>query len=277
MLRMMHCGMIMNTNSTEVVLVDSLPPFRLFADIIRAFSRPSDSWRCRELCDAIKHEPTIAARLIGVANSAYYNSGGQPVSSVERAIVKLGFRQTQAVLLHMVLTTRFDGARCPAFLPQRYWLDAMMVAHCSAHVITSEGSGCDWQQVFTIGLLHNIGLLLLVDQFPVVVGEVIVARQKCNALRSRFGEDQYELGSRLLAHWGLPAEVWNAIGLISANRNGSPESRIIATTKALVDHRYHGDELTDSCALALSEQETLLKRMDEIYMELVETVELLVA
>lgn len=275
---MMYCGIIVNNNSTEtIILVDRLPPFRLFADIIKAFSRPSGSWHCRELCDAIKQEPTIAARLIGVANSAYYHTSGQAVSTIERAIVKLGFHQTQAVLLRLVLNTRFDGSRCPAFSPQRYWLDAMMVAHCSSHVIADKHSTRDWQRVFTIGLLHNIGLLLLVDQFPVVMNDVMSARNKRSALRDRFGEDQYTLGARLLAHWGLPAEVCNPVGLISTNQNDSLDSSIIATTKALVDHRYHGDELTDSHGLALSKQEALLQRMDEKYRELVETVTLLVA
>lgn len=269
--------MIMNTDSTQtVILVDALPPFHLFADIIQAFSRPSDSWHDRALRDAIKHEPTIAARLIGVANSAYYNTSGQAVNTIERAIVKLGFHQTQAVLLCLVLNTRFDGSRCPAFSPQRYWLDAMMVAHCSAHVIAEEGSRCDGRLAFTVGLLHNIGLLILVHQFPTVMTQVIAAPHKRDVLRARFGEDHYDLGARLLAHWGLPVDVWQAVGLIPAARNDLPESRIVAITKSLVDHRYRGKELADSLGRGWGERAALWKRMDASRAELASTVELLV-
>lgn len=237
-----------------IQMVDTLPPFPLLADVLRAFARADALGDMRELIDAIKREPTVTAKVIGVANSAYY-SAGVPVYSVENAAARLGLRQLKITVLTLVLAKRFDASRCEGFNLGRFWYDAIMTAHCVLHLLdrTSPKFSADRSAMMCIGLVHSIGLLLMVEQFPDELAEVISKRAAAQGVGlsleepMRFGgENHYAIGSRLLKHWGLPPIFSEVVGNLAHPEAAGPEAlfaTMVSLAKRLVDAFAHGAEL----------------------------------
>ena len=240
-------------SSQIVLMIDSLPPFPLLADILRAFARSDTSGDMRELIDAIKREPAITAKVIGVANSAYYASGST-VYSVENASARLGLRQLKVTVLSLVLAKRFDPSRCPGFDLGRFWYDAIMTAHCVAHLLDyiEPKLSVDRSAMMSIGLVHSIGLLLMVEQFPQELAEAISERAPAQGVGLSIaepihfgGEDHYALGARLLAHWGLPTVYSTVIGHLAHPEAAGEDARpatLVMLAKRLVDTFAHGAE-----------------------------------
>lgn len=261
------------TPHTAIELVETLPSFHLFAHIISAFARMGAAAHSREMCDAIQLDTSITARFIGVANAAYYAAHDR-LCSVEQAVLRLGQFRVQSLLIAIILKQRFNPRLCATFDARRYWLDAMLVAHCSVHVARALHRDDQPQHCFTAGLLHSIGLLLLVVQAPTEMSLILSQNEKTAAIRQMCGVDQYALGSRLLSHWGVPDDLVIPIAQLSGAPD-HPDARTLFLTKALVDHWYHGERLHgQATGLALNVQ--LKAWCDETFRELLDTVSLLV-
>lgn len=236
-----------------IKMVESLPPFPLLADVLRAFARSDAMGDMRELIDAIKREPTVTGKIIGVANSAYYASGF-PVYTVESAAARLGLRQLKITVLSLVLAKRFDPSRCPGFDLGRFWYDAIMTAHCVNHLLNyvKTEPGADRNAMMCIALVHSVGLLLLVEQHPQALSEVIHRRMGEQGVGLSLaepiffdGEDHYTVGARLIRHWGLPPVFSAVIGNISQPDKAGSDAKsaaLVRFAKQLVDAFAHGAE-----------------------------------
>lgn len=105
------------------------------------------------LAAAVETDPVLVARLLHLANSAYY-SPRTPISNPERAITLLGFATVRTVA-----TIVACGLGSAAPVPQGFWQHAAAVAHGAQQVAARFGiPGGD---AFTVGLLHDLGRGLL--------------------------------------------------------------------------------------------------------------------
>jgi HD-like signal output (HDOD) protein len=188
--------------------IEKLPPFRFFAGVLAGILKAEHTADLRDIISTIESEPTIAAQVISIANSAYY-AGTEPVLSVKTAAARLGIGNLKSIILGLVVANKFDTQRCPGFQISRFWQDAMLVAKCAARLSqhSIEKIECDRESIYTIGLLHNIGLLVLVYLYPDRMNAVLesadqqdLKQQECAA----FGLDHYDAGAALLKHWNLP-------------------------------------------------------------------------
>lgn len=243
-------------SSKIVQMVDSLPPLPVLANLIRAFARSDTTGDLRELSEAIKQEPTVTAKVMGIANSAYYHSGS-PVCTVESAASRLGIRQLKVTVLSLVLAQRFDPSHCAGFDLGRYWYDAMMTAHCTVHVLgfVKPKVAVDRNAMMCVGLLHNIGLLLMVEQYPEEMAALIQLCAEAQGVGLSLtepevfsGENHFSLGAKLLSHWGLP-QVYSVTisNLVHPDKAGKDAlfASIVRLAKQLVDAFAHGAEMPE--------------------------------
>lgn len=165
----------------------------------------------RLLVAAIEQDPGLAARVVGVARSAYY--GAQTgIHSVRDAVVRcLGTDMVWNLALGIALSNVFDSRNCPAFDLPRYWLGAIG----SAELATSWARAMPKLQVepdlaYLSGLLHNLGLLALIAWHPQATQRALRARlddpqlPMAEALQRELGTDHHRVGGKLAEHWHLP-------------------------------------------------------------------------
>lgn len=244
-------------------MVDSLPPLRAIAAMLRAFAQADASADLRPLIEVLGKEPGVTARVIAVANSAYY-APLRPVTSVEDAAVVLGIRTLKAVVLGVILNAPFDPSRCAAFSVDRFWTDAFMTAVSTGYVVEAlpEPPPVERSTLYALGLVHSLGLLLLADQAPEALARAIERSVSgeptlLEAERAEFGGlDHYESGAQLLEHWGLPVifpVTVRDLGTARLQASGAlePVTAIVARAKDLVAELGHGAEVPDTPPLVL--------------------------
>ncbi|MCX8016872.1 MAG: HDOD domain-containing protein [Rhodocyclaceae bacterium] len=166
------------------------------------------------LAEVLAEAPTIAARLLGLANSAFFGQAGR-VHSLPHAITVLGMVTVRSVAAGLALSSAFDTRRCPAFRPERYWLSAVLTAAFARELAPHVAAGVrpPLDSVYLAGLLHNIGLLALVHLYPAQMQQALTAYAAAPArplgahIRDVLAMDHYQAGVWLGAKWHFPRDL----------------------------------------------------------------------
>lgn len=167
-----------------------------------------------ELVEAVSRFPVIAARLIGLANSAW-SSPVNEVTRLDQACIRLGMNVVRSVSIALSVASPFNPARCPGFDVERFWASALLTAEVCSWLVpaSSVGFDSDPQSVRVAGLLHNLGLLWLADAMPKETNSAIIetethSRQTlAEALRKHCGIDYAMAGGYLGGVWKLPESL----------------------------------------------------------------------
>ena len=189
------------------LVVDRLQPFRLFGDVIRLFARVDEHYRSRDLVEAINRDPIVTSRFMGIANSACFApTTGLPITTVDRAINRIGIHDTQSILLAMIARSRFDTKKCKHFDTKRYWSDAMMLGHCTYKLALDQNH--DECSMFRVaGITYSLGLLLATDQDPDVMLAIFESEQVGRTFTDIYDETYQQVSARLLAYWGVDETI----------------------------------------------------------------------
>jgi HD-like signal output (HDOD) protein len=164
-----------------------------------------------ELAELLGLDPPLAARIVGLANAAYF-APRRPIYRVEEAVVRLGLDLVRGLALGMALAGPFDTRRCAAFDLRRYWHGALATALCARQMGTAARSAPPGA-CFLAGLLRGFGLLVLAHVLPAALNRALTAQDAplSEALRGELGADHHAVGARVLGRWHLPQEVVEAL------------------------------------------------------------------
>lgn len=164
-----------------------------------------------DIAAMICKEPSLTARIVATANSAFY-SGQRPIYSIDDAIVRLGLNRVKVLASSILLADSFDASRCPLFKLGDYWYIAVQVSFCASKIVKILGAPDQADSAYLAGLLHNIGMLLLVHIFPEEMTNVFKAQE--NDIETNISEyelsilgcNHHQSGRMLLSEWQLPEE-----------------------------------------------------------------------
>jgi HD-like signal output (HDOD) protein len=171
-----------------------------------------------ELVATLQRFPSVTARLLAVANSAWCSPRG-PVASLQSACTQLGLALIRSISISVAVSAPFDTRRCPLFDPAVFWYSSLLVADTAERLAAQckNAAGIERGAVHTAGLLHNVGLLWLADKLPDYVtracqkAEAEPTASLNDALRAVLGAGIGEVSSLLLEVWGLPSLLAVAI------------------------------------------------------------------
>jgi HD-like signal output (HDOD) protein len=171
--------------------------------------------------DKLSHElakfPTIAARLIVVANSAW-SAPISPIVDLEKACGRLGLDVVRNISLALAVAAPFTAHQCISFDIPRFWCRALLAAEVASLIGKMHAGRADVGLVTTAALFHNLGVLLLADQMPEDMVKVLLLHKNTSGsklshlLRDRMGFDYADAGSCLAEAWGLPTALVTMIG-----------------------------------------------------------------
>ncbi len=177
-------------------------------------SLADDNLTYLQLAEVLKHYPDITARLLFLANSSW-SAPISPISSVEQACSRLGTSIVKSVSIAITIASSFDTRRCPRFSTVHFWTTSMVVAE-GARLLVSKlpvSTPCSKleQTAQTAGVLHNLGVLWLADNFPADTDKALhkMADESpplsfSDSLRQCTGTDYCEVGGLLAKHLQLP-------------------------------------------------------------------------
>lgn len=167
-----------------------------------------------ELATILEKFPSIAGKLISLANSAW-SAPVAPVSSLEASCSRLGFGIVRSISIALAVAAPFDASRCPCFDPEYFWCSALLSAEASSRVaqLVTADNAVEPSTARAAGLLHDLGLLWLVDQLPAEAGKALTmvrskrAASLQQAMHHILGFDQVEAGGHLARQWNLPGPL----------------------------------------------------------------------
>ncbi len=171
-----------------------------------------------ELASTIEKFPSIAAKLISLANSAW-SAPATPIISLEATCSRLGLGVVRSTSIALAIAAPFDPTRCVFFEPELFWCSALLTAEAASRLVPISTSGNDLEPptARAAGLLYNLGLLWLVDRLPVEVDQAFMlvnnnqAESMQQALVSILGFDQLQAGGYLGNSWALPEALVRAM------------------------------------------------------------------
>lgn len=136
--------------------------------------------RADDLTEIILRDVNLTSKVLKIANSVHYNASFNPIKTVSRGIVQLGFENLKNITLAATLIDSFLGGK-PKQLMIRS-LARSFHAAVQAKAMVAHLNSDYREQVFIAALLRNLSDLALITTGRPVVEEFNLARDKDTAL-----------------------------------------------------------------------------------------------
>ncbi len=165
-----------------------------------------------DLLRVIMSDPPVAAKVLRVANSVYFQRGGGEVTDLQTAIVRLGFANVRNLLMGVSVIRSFNAFFVGApYTREDFWTHSISVGVLAARLAGGRESLCS-STAFVAGLMHDLGKLLLDRHARAAwVRSLSLARERkiplCDAERETLGADHAALAGALLDAWRFPKEL----------------------------------------------------------------------
>jgi len=187
----------------------------------------SDRTNASDIADVISNDPALASKILKVANSAYYGFS-QQISSLKLAMPLLGNNMVRSLALSIgVIRNLPSGRKSANFSDKGLWVHSLAVATLMQELGKRSAKGDNKEHLFIVGLLHDIGKVVLNQFFGELFEKVLeeVNNQEIEGLhiveRRLIGFDHGEVGAMLLKRWNFPDVVNNSIA--AHHKVGVPE------------------------------------------------------
>jgi HD-like signal output (HDOD) protein len=165
-----------------------------------------------KLADALSLSPGLVARLLGLANSAYF-ARGRNVSDIRTAIFQvLGLDLVKALAMAIIFNVQFDTRKCQSFDAEYFWIRSLTTAVSAQKLAIEIPQLREFtpSTIYSGGLLLNIGVLVLGYLQPEELHDIFVESKKTRlpvsqGISRQMGQSHYQIGHFLLHKWNLPA------------------------------------------------------------------------
>ncbi|GAB6039549.1 HDOD domain-containing protein [Endothiovibrio diazotrophicus] len=183
----------------------SLP--EVFIRVNQAVDDPRGS--AAQVGEIIAQDPGLTARLLRLANSPLYALTAT-VDTVARAVTVLGTQQIRALVLATSVTDTFEGLPNELVSMKNFWNHSLLCALC-ARALSRQARKGQPEVMFTAGLLHDIGELVIFSRLPELARKVLLLTLDSpeelaihQAEQRVLGFDHGDVGGELAHLWQLP-------------------------------------------------------------------------
>jgi len=160
-----------------------------------------------EIAEIISSDPPLSAKVLKLINSALYMPPAK-VTTVPRAVNMLGLNAVKNIALSFSLIKSNNRNRTDIFDYSNFWKSSMIGA-VTSKILAQKIAPNLSEDAFFLGLLHNIGILTLVQCMPEQYGLVQseMKQSLCDfheAENQILGFNHMEVGEYLIRSWGIP-------------------------------------------------------------------------
>ena len=227
--------------------IDSFPALpATVTRVMEITGNPESS--ANDLMQAILPDQSMCISILKLANSAFF---GRPrkVSSIEEAIVGLGFQEIRNIILTQAIFNSFQKLKNT----RKQDIDALwqhsLTCGFAARIIAAHTPGYSPSQLFITGLIHDIGKLAVLMAVPNIYNPgQILAEQLQRAFfpgeEETMGISHHTVGMHLLNRWLFPEPL-----CIAAGYHHHPETApgdaafpLIIQMANILSHVVHADE-----------------------------------
>jgi putative nucleotidyltransferase with HDIG domain len=215
------------TQETKPWALRELPAFpSITTKLLQLLS--SDDVQVKKLVDLLRSDAALSAEMLRRANSSLYGLRSQ-VSSLQHAVMVLGFDQTRALAMAVSMGSYLKSTLRIAALRKcwRHSLATALVAEELARHLQFEQD-----RAYTAGLLHDIGLLGLMVNYPDAYSDILIVGSE-NAFdiriveQAQFDVNHCEAGAWLAQQWNFPDQIQH---VVAHHHDQPPDGEISLTS-----------------------------------------------
>lgn len=172
-----------------------------------------------QVANIIRQDQAIALKVLKLANSVVY-ARGEHVESVQQAIGRIGLTQIREVALNISVMNRFADSKIASVLDSNdFWEHSIATGLIAAQIVRfRNGNDTDANAAFTMGLLHDVGRMVFIEQFADEYLEVMKTADRLQlpleVVESRMLlVNHADLMDRLLHQWKFSKALVDPIAL----------------------------------------------------------------
>jgi HD-like signal output (HDOD) protein len=159
-----------------------------------------------ELESVILQDQALAAKVLRVANSAYYGFCGR-IITISRAIVTIGYHEVQNLSLCALLLEQFLDKKADQDAQRLLWQHAFTTAKL-ARGIAQQRPWMNRDEAYIVGLLHDLGRMVLMVHSSEEYHRIEALRVERNIptylAEKELGITHTKVGKWLAIKWHLP-------------------------------------------------------------------------
>ncbi len=199
---------------------------RLVEQVDRLVSLPDVYYRLESLIEQpgsslddfarlLSSDPDLCARLLRVANSAFYSFPVR-IESIRQAVQLIGMRQIRELVLATSIANVFRQAPLGMIDMQGFWRHSV-AAGVMAKCLGEQAGRRQLERYYVAGLLHDIGRLAFFIRMPELMSDLLLRRERDEVPLHRLeqtvlGYDHAAAGSALLQRWRVPGSIHLPVG-----------------------------------------------------------------
>lgn len=173
-------------------------------------------------------DPAIAARLLQLAGSPFFNPDGA-IASIDDAVRRLGKHTLRNLVLASEVFQLFEEKSAPERFSLTGFERHALATGSIAAAIAPRAVG----EALAAGLLHDVGELILAAEMPeqwITINTLATAEGRTleEVELEQLGTTHAEIGAYLLGLWGLPREIVEAVAFHDQPRRTG--ARALTTT-----------------------------------------------
>jgi putative nucleotidyltransferase with HDIG domain len=228
--------------------IQSLPSIpALYDELVRALN--SEDASAKAVGRIMAQDMGMTAKVLQLVNSAYFGIMGEVTNPVD-AVVYLGMDTVRALVLTASAFSQFQLCGRCHFSIEELQKHSLAVGTLARRIAQSMGlAPAAVDHAFVGGLLHDIGKLVLVSNYPEQYQEALRRAREGPVRMSEaecavFGTSHAEIGAYLLWLWGLPDPVAEILALHhhpSRNADVPPAVAAVHFANALVNQDSERD------------------------------------
>lgn len=178
-----------------------------------------------QIAETIRRDPSLTARLLRMVNSVYFGLSAK-VNSIEEAVFYLGLRQIRELSMATPVIEDLEKInRSGLRLPWReLWKHSIGSGIVTRDILATTKLHVDDDTDYIVGLLHNVGKVIMASAFPEEFGRIVgephaSAADVCECERRLIGWDHARVGGYYLTRHQLAPEIVDAV-----THHNTPES-----------------------------------------------------
>lgn len=230
----------------------TLKPF--YQEILSAIESDAD---IAAISARIERDPAISAKMLQMANSAYY---GVKTASIQKAATFLGTQNLKNLVLTTSVMDSFTLRGAGSRIAQDVWAQASLTNKIQRILSETILFRRQNHTECTAGLLHNLGIVFMIKQYPDYIPFLseALADPQADLLAlemNRYGITHAQVGGYLLQWWDLPYVMVEA-----ALYHGAPnDERIINKDLVSIVHvaQHYASKIMGSTGFCRYEPEAL--------------------
>ncbi len=178
----------------------------------------SEKTSIKELTEIISADPSLTSRIMQILGSSYLNLP-KSVNSIETAVDYLGKDTIQNIAISTTAMRFFNFSEsAPKSIIGKIWYHSYKCG-VIARKMAEENNFPNPDEFFLAGLLHDIGRLVLLQNFPEDYNAILQTssneKQTISAEMEMFGADTPQISAWLLSQWNLNPLISDAVFFIN--------------------------------------------------------------